>query len=85
MGLFHLIRFNMATAIILTAPPPQASYLVGVADPTSTAAVLGLVDQGQVARVGHMISITCQTLTNLSTTQEEVLWLVCYTVHACLQ
>ena len=57
----------------VTVTFPQASYLVGVADPTSTAAVPGLLDQDQVARVAHMISSTCQTLTNPASKQTEVL------------
>ena len=62
----------------------QASYLVGVADPTSTAAVPGLVDQGQLARMAHMISSTCQTFTNPASTQTEVLWhnLATFPVHS---
>ena len=39
----------------LTESAAQAAYLVGVSDPSSTAAVQGLVDQSQFARAQQAI------------------------------
>ena len=50
----------------------QAAYLVGIADPSSTAASPGLVDQAQFARASQAISTACQSLVNPASTQQQV-------------
>ena len=56
----------------LTEAASQAAYLVGIADPSSTAATPGLVDQTQFARASQAISMACQNLLNPSSTQQQV-------------
>jgi len=57
----------------LTEAASQAAYLVGIADPSSTAATPGLVDQNQFARASQAISMACQNLLKPSSTQQQVL------------
>ena len=56
----------------LTEAAAQAAYLVGIADPSSTAATPGLVDQTQFARASQAISMACQNLLNPASTQQQV-------------
>lgn len=56
----------------LTEAASQAAYLVGIADPSSTAATPGLVDQNQFARASQAISMACQNLLKPSSTQQQV-------------
>lgn len=56
----------------LTEAAAQAAYLVGIADPSSTAATPGLVDQAQFARAGQAISMACQNLLNPASSQQQV-------------
>ncbi|XP_029174483.1 talin-1 isoform X1 [Nylanderia fulva] len=51
----------------------QAAYLAGVSDPTSVAGKPGLVDQAQFLRAAQAIHSGCQSLSNPTTTQEQVL------------
>ena len=65
---------NTARAVCqLTEAAVQAAYLVGVADPSSEAAVPGLVDQAQFARAQQSITSACQSLLNPASTQEQVI------------
>ena len=64
---------NTAQAVCqLTEASAQAAYLVGIADPSSTAATPGLVDQAQFARANQAISIACQNLLNPASNQQQV-------------
>jgi len=54
----------------LTKAASQAAYLVGIADPSSTAATPGLVDRNQVARASQAIPMACQKLLKSSTQQQ---------------
>ena len=54
----------------LTKAASQAAYLVGIADPSSTAAIPGLVDQNQFARASQAILMACQNLLKSSTQQQ---------------
>lgn len=56
----------------LTMSAAQAAYLVGIADPSSTAATPGLVDQTQFARASQAISMACQNLLSPNSTQQQV-------------
>ena len=56
----------------LTEAASQAAYLVGIADPSSTAATPGLVDQAQFARANQAISTACQNLLNPASNQQQV-------------
>ena len=47
--------------------------MVGVADPSSVAAVPGLVDEAQFARARQAIVQACESLLNTSSTQEQVM------------
>lgn len=62
-----------AAVTALTEAAAQAAYLIGVADPSSTAAVVGLVDQGQFARAQQAVQAACDTLLAPSSTQQQVL------------
>lgn len=57
---------------LLTEAAAQAAYLVGIADPSSTAATPGLVDQAQFARASQAISMACQNLLNPASSQQQV-------------
>ena len=64
---------EVATAVcLLTEASAQAAYLVGIADPSSTAATPGLVDHTQFARGSQAISMACQNLLNPSASQQQV-------------
>ena len=64
---------NTARAVCqLTEAAVQAAYLVGVADPSSEAAIPGLVDQAQFARAQQSITSACQSLLNPTSSQEQV-------------
>lgn len=64
---------NTAVAVCqLTEAAAQAAYLVGIADPSSTAATPGLVDQSQFARANQAISMACQNLLNPASNQQQV-------------
>lgn len=56
----------------LTMSAAQAAYLVGIADPSSTAATPGLVDQTQFARASQAISMACHNLLSPNSTQQQV-------------
>ena len=51
----------------------QATYLVGVSDPTSISGKRGLVDQALIMRASQNIKTACNTLTNRNTSQQQVL------------
>ena len=51
----------------------QSAYLVGVADPSSQAGKRGLVDQIAFNRAYQAIKAACQTLTNPSSGQQQIL------------
>ncbi|KJE89680.1 hypothetical protein CAOG_009384 [Capsaspora owczarzaki ATCC 30864] len=57
----------------LTEAAAQAAYLVGVADPSSSAAVVGLVDQGQFARAQQAIQGACDSLLVPNASQQQIL------------
>ena len=46
---------------------------MGISDPSSSAAIPGLVDQAQFARCNQAIATACQTLLNMASTQQQVL------------
>jgi len=51
---------TVATAVCqLTEASAQAAYLVGIADPSSTAAAPGLIDQTQFARASQVCVCVC--------------------------
>lgn len=50
----------------------QASYLVAISEATSNTANKGLIDQTQFSRAASAIKHACNTLTNPSTTQQQV-------------
>lgn len=56
----------------LTEAAAQAAYLVGIADPSSTAATPGLVDEAQFARANQAISTACHNLLNPASNQQQV-------------
>ena len=60
------------TVCQLTEASAQAAYLVGIADPSSTAATPGLVDQAQFARANQAIATACQNLLNPASNQQQV-------------
>lgn len=51
----------------------QSAYLVGVSDPSSVAGRPGLVDQAQFARASQAIQTGCQSLSNPTSAQQQVL------------
>ncbi|XP_043217689.1 talin-2-like isoform X2 [Amphibalanus amphitrite] len=51
----------------------QASYLIGVSDPTSVAGRPGLVDQSQFGRAREAIQQACVALTDRASSQQQVL------------
>lgn len=51
----------------------QSAYLVGVSDASSVAGRPGLVDQAQFARASQSIQAGCQSLTNPTSAQQQVL------------
>ena len=51
----------------------QATYLVGIADPTSVAGKRGLVEQTQFMRASQSIRSACTTLTNSTSNQQQIL------------
>uniref|UniRef100_A0A8D8RHH2 Talin-2 n=1 Tax=Cacopsylla melanoneura TaxID=428564 RepID=A0A8D8RHH2_9HEMI len=51
----------------------QASYLVAISEATSNTANKGLIDQQQFSRAASAIKHACNTLTNPSTTQQQIL------------
>ncbi|KAM3599464.1 uncharacterized protein V6R79_006136 [Siganus canaliculatus] len=57
----------------LTEAAAQAAYLVGVADPNSSAGQKGLVDPAQFARANQAIQMACQNLVDPACTQSQVL------------
>ncbi|XP_061732847.1 talin-1 isoform X2 [Nerophis ophidion] len=57
----------------LTEAAAQASYLVGVSDPNSSAGQKGLVDPAQFARANQSIQMACQNLVDPGCTQSQVL------------
>ena len=51
----------------------QATYLVGISDPTSIAGKRGLVDQSQFMRASQNIKTACATLIKSNSTQQQIL------------
>ena len=65
---------EVASAIVgLIEAASQATYLVGVSDPTSVAGKRGLVDQTNFMRASQAIKLACQTLTVQNSTQQQIL------------
>merc|ERR1719210_2742521 len=65
---------NSSPAIVgLIEAASQATYLVGVSDPTSIAGKRGLVDQSNFMRASQAIKIACSTLTQSNSSQQEIL------------
>merc|ERR1719495_741235 len=65
---------EVANAIVgLIEAAAQATYLVGISDPTSIAGKRGLVDQSAFMRASHNIKTACTTLTNRNSTQQQIL------------
>ena len=50
--------------------------MVGIADPTSSSATPGIVDQSQFARANQAISMACQSLLNPNSSQQQVMGVV---------
>ncbi|XP_062512011.1 talin-like [Corticium candelabrum] len=57
----------------LTESAAQAAFLVGVSDPSSTAPVVGLLDQSQFARAQQAIQQACENLLSPASSQQQVL------------
>ncbi|XP_013386332.1 talin-1 isoform X1 [Lingula anatina] len=57
----------------LTEAAAQAAYLVGISDRASEPGKPGLVDQSQFSRANQAIQMACETLTDPSSTQQQVL------------
>lgn len=51
---------------------PQASYLVGVSDPSSQAGHQGLVDPIQFAKANQAIQMACQNLVDPDSSPSQV-------------
>lgn len=51
---------------------PQASYLVGVSDPSSQAGHQGLVDPIQFAKANQAIQMACQNLVDPQSSPSQV-------------
>lgn len=65
---------EVANAIVgLIEAASQATYLVGISDPTSIAGKRGLVDQTQFMRAGQAIKLACSTLTQSNSSQQQIL------------
>ena len=65
---------EVASAIVgLIEAASQATYLVGVSDPSSVAGKRGLVDQSQFMRASQAIKLACQTLTTPNSSQQQIL------------
>merc|ERR1719471_1431347 len=65
---------EVASAIVgLIEAASQATYLVGVSDPTSVGGKRGLVDQTNFMRASQAIKLACQTLTVQNSTQQQIL------------
>ena len=65
---------EVASAIVgLIEAASQATYLVGVSDPTSVSGKRGLVDQTNFMRASQAIKLACQTLTVQNSTQQQIL------------
>jgi len=65
---------EVASAIVgLIEAASQATYLVGVSDPSSVAGRRGLVDQSQFMRASQAIKLACQTLTTPNSSQQQIL------------
>merc|ERR1719210_3197247 len=65
---------EVANAIVgLIEAASQATYLVGVSDPTSVAGKRGLVDQTNFMRASQAIKLACQTLTVQNSSQQQIL------------
>jgi len=65
---------EVANAIVgLIEAASQATYLVGVSDPTSAAGRRGLVDQTQFMRAAQAIKQACQVLVTPNSSQQQVL------------
>ena len=65
----------------------QASYLVGVADPSSVSGRRGLVDQAQFLRAAQAIKQACGILCNPASGQQQIFTYgigVSVFVHVCL-
>ena len=58
--------------VIIMSHNLQAAYLVGIADPSSSSATPGIVDQSQFARANQAISMACQSLLNPNSSQQQV-------------
>merc|ERR1719367_2295401 len=65
---------EVASAIVgLIEAASQATYLVGVSDPTSVAGRRGLLDQTNFMRASQEIKRTCHVLTAGNSTQQQIL------------
>lgn len=65
---------DVSEAIVgLIKAASQATYLVGLSDPSSIAGRLGLLDQSQFMRASQDIKAACTTLTNRNSTQQQIL------------
>ena len=67
------VESTASAVCVLTEAAAQAAYLVGISDPSSSAAIPGLVDQTRFARCNQAIATACQTLLSTSSTQQQVL------------
>ena len=45
---------------------------MGVADPSSTMATVGVIDVGHLSRSAHLLTTACETVTGASSSKEEV-------------
>ena len=55
----------------------QAAYLLGVADPCSTVATVGVIDAGHLSRSAHLLTAACESVTSAASSKEEVGGAVC--------
>ncbi|UYV64796.1 TLN1 [Cordylochernes scorpioides] len=69
----HSVRSTADSICSLAEAGAQAAYLVGVADPSSVAGRMGLVDPGQLSRAAEAIQSACHQLCQPGVSQHQVL------------
>lgn len=72
------VRGASAAICGLVEAASQASYLVGVSDPSSVAGRPGIVDQAMLNRAAQAINAACQGLSNPASTQQQVILIVVF-------
>ena len=67
------VRKATTAVCALAEDSAQSAYLVAIADPSSTAAVPGLVDSSQFARVQQVVRQACEQLLDPSSARSQLL------------